>query len=66
MQSELMFFSYFLVHVSCMLHVKYEGVWVNIHCVVYFFASGYTAGRALHKLCGLSLTANSVVQVLPS
>jgi len=63
MQSELMFFSYLVVHVSCMLHVKYEGEWVTIHCVSVFFVRGYTAGRAVHNSCGLSVTRNSVVQV---
>jgi hypothetical protein len=58
-----MFLSYFVVHVSCMLHVKYEGEWVIIHCVSMFFVRGYTAGRAVHSSYGLSLTPNSVVQV---
>ena len=65
MQSELMFFSYFVVHVSCMLHIKYEGEWVILCCVSMFFVRGYTAGRVLHSLCGLCLTPNSVVQVWP-
>lgn len=65
MQSELMFVSYFVVHVSCMSHIKYEGEWVIIYCVSIFFARGYTAGRAVHNSCGLSLTPKSVVQVWP-
>lgn len=54
-QSDLIFFSYFVVHVRHMLHTRYE--WEGVVLQVVTLLIGHDT------ICVVSLTPNSVVQV---